>query len=158
MVQRLTAERHPCAERSVGRILAVSACQGHSEFGIRTHCVPGCASRARTPRGPPTSFVEERKVRIKRTTPRSGISRRTRLIAVSTGLVAAAAFAVPSAHASDTPSPFSADEVKSPSTSVLKAVFPGTAWAVDSKTSRVLVTVDSTVSQAEIAKIKQQAG
>jgi len=97
-------------------------------------------------------------VRIKRTTPRSGISRRTRLIAVSTGLVAAAAFAVPSANASDTPTTFSASELKSASNSVLKADIPGTAWAVDSKTNRVLVTVDSTVSQAEIAKIKQQAG
>src|SRR5690606_23912570 len=155
MVQRLTAERHPCAERSVGRILAVSACQGHSEFGIRTHCVPGCASRARTPRGPPTSFVEERKVRIKRTTPRSGISRRTRLIAVSTGLVAAAAFAVPSANASDTPTTFSASELKSASNSVLKADIPATAWAVDSKNNRVPVTVDRTVSQAELARLKQ---
>jgi streptogrisin B len=102
--------------------------------------------------------VEERKVRIKRTTPRSGITRRTRLIAVSTGLVAAAAFAVPSANASDAPATFSATELKSASSSVLKADVPGTAWAVDSKTGRVLVTIDSTVSQAEIAKIKQQAG
>jgi streptogrisin B len=102
--------------------------------------------------------VEERKVRIKRTTPRSGISRRTRLIAVSTGLVAAAAVAIPSANAADTPTTFSASELKSVNSSVLKADVPGTAWAVDSKTNRVLVTVDSTVSEAEIAKIKQQAG
>ncbi|MFE9775480.1 S1 family peptidase [Streptomyces sp. NPDC005931] len=97
-------------------------------------------------------------MRIKRTTPRSGISRRTRLIAVSTGLVAAAAIAVPSANASDTPTTFSSADLKSASGSVLKADVPGTAWAVDSKTNRVLVTVDSTVSQAEIAKIRQQAG
>ncbi|MFF5252201.1 S1 family peptidase [Streptomyces leeuwenhoekii] len=97
-------------------------------------------------------------MRIKRTTPRSGITRRTRLIAVSTGLVAAAAIAVPSANASDAPATFSATELKSASSSVLKADVPGTAWAVDSKTGRVLVTIDSTVSQAEIAKIKQQAG
>ncbi|MFC7015935.1 S1 family peptidase [Streptomyces viridiviolaceus] len=97
-------------------------------------------------------------MRIKRTTPRSGITRRTRLIAVSTGLVAAAAIAVPSANASDTPTTFSSAELKSASGSVLKADVPGTAWAVDSKTGRVLVTVDSTVSQAEIAKIKKQAG
>jgi streptogrisin B len=96
-------------------------------------------------------------VRIKRTTPRSGIARRTRLIAVTTGLVAAAAIAVPSANASDTPT-FSASELKSVSSSVLKADVPGTAWAVDSKTGKVLVTADSTVSQAEIAKIKKQAG
>ncbi|MER6704082.1 S1 family peptidase [Streptomyces fumanus] len=97
-------------------------------------------------------------MRIKRTTPRSGITRRTRLLAVSTGLVAAAAIAVPSANASETPSTFSSAELKSVSNSVLKADVPGTAWAVDSKTGKVLLTVDSTVSQAEIAKIKKQAG
>nr|WP_240449219.1 S1 family peptidase [Streptomyces harenosi] len=80
------------------------------------------------------------------------------MIAVSTGLVAAAAIAVPSANASDAPATFSAADLKSVSSSVLKADVPGTAWAVDSKTGRVLVTIDSTVSQAEIAKIKQQAG
>ncbi|MCX5058196.1 S1 family peptidase [Streptomyces sp. NBC_00201] len=96
-------------------------------------------------------------MRIKRTTPRSGIARRTRLIAVSTGLVAAAAIAVPSANAS-TATPFSTAQLKSANASVLKADVPGTAWAVDSRTNRVVVTVDSTVSQAEIAKIKSQAG
>jgi len=96
-------------------------------------------------------------VRIKRTTPRSGIARRTRLIAVTTGLVAAAAIAVPNANAS-TATPFSTAQLKSADASVLKADVPGTAWAVDSKTNRVLVTVDSTVSKAEIAKIKRQAG
>jgi len=96
-------------------------------------------------------------VRIKRTTPRSGISRRTRLTAVSAGLVAAAAIAIPSANASDTAT-FSATELKSAGASVLKADVPGTAWAVDGKTNRLVVTVDSTVSQAEIAKIKEQAG
>ena len=90
-------------------------------------------------------------MRIKRTTPRSGITRRTRLIAVSSGLVAAAAFAIPNATAAETPSTFSAAQLKSVSGSVLKADVPGTAWAVDSKTNRVTVTVDSTVSQAEIA-------
>ncbi|MDH6216754.1 S1 family peptidase [Streptomyces pseudovenezuelae] len=96
-------------------------------------------------------------MRIKRTTPRSGISRRTPLIAVTTGLVAAASFAVPSANAS-TVTPFSTAQLKSVSGSVLKADVPGTAWAVDSKTNRVVVTVDSTVSTTEIAKIKAQAG
>ncbi|MCF2131144.1 S1 family peptidase [Strepomyces sp. STD 3.1] len=97
-------------------------------------------------------------MRIKRTTPRSGITRRTRLIAVSTGLVAAAAVAIPSATAAPAPATFSAAELSSASGAVLKADVPGTAWAVDSKSGRVLLTVDSTVSQAEIAKIKEQAG
>ncbi|MFJ9539350.1 S1 family peptidase [Streptomyces sp. NPDC101225] len=96
-------------------------------------------------------------MRIKRTTPLSGTTRRSRLIAVTTGLVAAAAFAVPSANAA-TATPFSTAQLKSADASVLKADVPGTAWAVDSKTNRVVVTVDSTVSKAEIAKIKQQAG
>ncbi|MFJ5645366.1 S1 family peptidase [Streptomyces sp. NPDC093223] len=96
-------------------------------------------------------------MRIKRTTPRSGITRRTRLIAVGTGFLAAAAFAVPTASAS-TVHTFSTSELKAVNSSVLKADVPGTAWAVDSKTNRVVVTADSTVSAAEIAKIKNQAG
>ncbi|MEV6615585.1 S1 family peptidase [Streptomyces sp. NPDC051051] len=96
-------------------------------------------------------------MRIKRTTPTNGITRRTRLIAVTTGLVAAAAVAIPHANAADS-TPFSTAELKSAGSAVLKADVPGTAWAVDSKTNRLVVTVDSTVSQAEIAKIKEQAG
>jgi streptogrisin B len=86
------------------------------------------------------------------------MTRRTRLIAVSTGLVAAAAIAIPSANASETPATFSASQLKSASAAVLDADVAGTAWAVDSKTDRVVVTVDSTVSQAEIAKIREEAG
>ncbi|WP_460064007.1 S1 family peptidase [Streptomyces sp. YKOK-I1] len=97
-------------------------------------------------------------MRIKRTTPTTrGISRRSRLIAVTTGLVAAAAIAIPHASAADTAT-FSSAQLKSAGTSVLQADVPGTAWAVDSKTNRLLVTVDSTVSDAEIAKIKEAAG
>ncbi|MGV9243433.1 S1 family peptidase [Streptomyces sp. NPDC003710] len=96
-------------------------------------------------------------MRIKRTNPTSGIARRTRLIAVATGLLAAAAFAVPSANASDAHT-FSANQLSRASDSVLKSDVPGTAWAVDPATNRVVVTVDSTVSKAEIAKIKKEAG
>ncbi|CAM5527696.1 Streptogrisin-B OS=Streptomyces glaucescens OX=1907 GN=sprB PE=3 SV=1 [Streptomyces glaucescens] len=96
-------------------------------------------------------------MRIKRTTPRSRISRRTRLAAVSAGLVAAAAVAIPSANASDTAT-FSATELKSAGASVLEADVPGTAWAVDSNTNRLVVTVDSTVSQAEAAEIRNSRG
>ncbi|MFJ2604930.1 S1 family peptidase [Streptomyces sp. NPDC091279] len=95
-------------------------------------------------------------MRIKRTTPRGGITRRTRLVAVTTGLVAAAAIAIPNANAADVTT-FSASQLKSASNSVLDADVAGTAWSVDPKTNRVVVTADSTVSQAEIAKIKEQA-
>jgi streptogrisin B len=96
-------------------------------------------------------------VRTKRTTPRSGIARRTRLIAIGAGLVAAAAVTVPNANASDAQT-FSTTQLKKAGASVLQADVPGTAWAVDSKTNKVMVTVDSTVSDAEIAKIKEAAG
>ncbi|MGW5429219.1 S1 family peptidase [Streptomyces sp. NPDC004059] len=96
-------------------------------------------------------------MRIKRTTSGSGTARRTRLIAVATGFLAAAAFAAPTANASDAHT-FSAAQLSKANSAVLKADIPGTAWAVDSKTNRVVVTVDSTVSKAEIAKIKRQAG
>ncbi|MER5384535.1 S1 family peptidase [Streptomyces sp. NPDC002688] len=96
-------------------------------------------------------------MRIKRTTPRGGIARRSRLIAVSTGLVAAAAFAIPSANASDVQT-FSTTQLSSVNKSVLQSDIAGTAWAVDAKTNRVVVTVDSTVSKAEIAQIKKDAG
>ncbi|WEO98319.1 S1 family peptidase [Streptomyces sp. FXJ1.172] len=96
-------------------------------------------------------------MRIKRTTPRSGTARRTRLTAVATGLLAAAAFAAPTANASDAHT-FSATQLTRASDSVRQADVPGTAWAVDSRTGRVVVTADSTVSQAGIARIKRQAG
>ncbi|MFE9497814.1 S1 family peptidase [Streptomyces collinus] len=96
-------------------------------------------------------------MRIKRTTPRSGTARRTRLIAVATGFLAAAAFAAPTANAGEAHT-FSATQLTKASDSVLDADVPGTAWAVDSKTNRVVVTVDSTVSKVEIARIKRQAG
>ncbi|MEU3827298.1 trypsin-like serine protease [Streptomyces sp. SID486] len=96
-------------------------------------------------------------MRIKRTTPHGGTARRTRLTAVATGFLAAAAFAAPTANASDAPT-FSATQLTKASDSVLKADIPGTAWAVDGKSNRVVVTVDSTVSKAEIARIRQQAG
>ncbi|MGW2641467.1 S1 family peptidase [Streptomyces sp. NPDC001348] len=96
-------------------------------------------------------------MRIKRNIPRSPIARRTRLTAVAGALVAAAAFAVPTANASDAQT-FSSAQLSTVSSAVLKADVPGTAWAVDSRTNRVVVTVDSTVSPAEIARIKRQAG
>jgi len=96
-------------------------------------------------------------VRIKRTTSRGTTARATRLVAVAAGFLAAAAFAAPTANA-DEAHPFSAAQLTQVSDSVMKADIPGTAWAVDPATKHVLVTVDSTVSQAEIAKIKKQAG
>ncbi|WP_405800376.1 S1 family peptidase [Streptomyces sp. NBC_01506] len=96
-------------------------------------------------------------MRIKRTTPRSGIARRTRLLAVTTGLVAAAAIAVPTANAG-TPDTFSANQLTAASDAVLGADVAGTAWYVDKTTNTLVVSADSSVSKAEIAEIKREAG
>jgi streptogrisin B len=97
-------------------------------------------------------------VRIKRTTPTHGVARRTRLLAVTTGLVAAAALAVPTAAADEAPVTFSASQLSAASDAVLTADVAGTAWHVDKATNTLVVTADSTVSKAEIAQIKREAG
>ncbi|MFI1616500.1 S1 family peptidase [Streptomyces lydicus] len=99
-------------------------------------------------------------MRNERTTPRSGIARRTRLIAVASGLVAVGAIAIPTANAQD-PAPartFSAAQLSAAGDAVRAADVAGTAWRVDSKTHTLVVTADSTVSQAEVAKIARAAG
>ncbi|QES40756.1 serine protease [Streptomyces venezuelae] len=97
-------------------------------------------------------------MRIKRTIPHNGISRHTRLLAVATGLVAAGALAVPAATAQDGAATFSMSQLEQASDAVLGADVAGTAWGVDPKTKQVVVTADSTVSKAEIAKLKEAAG
>lgn len=72
-------------------------------------------------------------------------------------MVAAAALAVPAANA-DQSQTFSAAELTSASDAVLAADVAGTAWNIDPATKSLVVTADSTVSQAEIAKIKKAAG
>ncbi|MEW2086039.1 S1 family peptidase [Streptomyces sp. NPDC005283] len=96
-------------------------------------------------------------MRIKRTTPRSGTARRMRLLAVTTGLIAAAALAVPAASANQAQT-FSANQLTAASDAVLDADVAGTAWLIDKATNTLVVTADSTVSQAEVARIKREAG
>ncbi|WP_193384226.1 S1 family peptidase [Streptomyces sp. SS] len=88
-----------------------------------------------------------------RTTP----TRNIRMLAVASGLVAVAALAVPTANA-ESAGTFGVTQLAAASDAVLAADVAGTAWRVDPATSTVVVTVDSTVSPAEIAKIKRQAG
>ncbi|MGI5467934.1 S1 family peptidase [Streptomyces sp. CA-132043] len=98
-------------------------------------------------------------MRNERITPRSGVVRRTRLIAVASGLIVAGAVAIPSASADVRPaSTFSATQLSAAGDSVRAADVAGTAWRVDKATNTLVVTVDKTVSQAEIAKIKKAAG
>ncbi|MHC0430523.1 S1 family peptidase [Streptomyces sp. O3] len=98
-------------------------------------------------------------MRIKRTTPHGGIARRTRLLAAAVGLVTAGALAVPAAQAAEArPDVYSAAQLTQAGDAVLKADVAGTAWNVDPKTNRLVVTADSTVSRAELNKIKRAAG
>ncbi|MFD7613546.1 S1 family peptidase [Streptomyces sp. NPDC059828] len=97
-------------------------------------------------------------MRIKRTIPRNGVARRSRLLALTTGLVAAAALAVPTASADEAPRTFSASQLSAASDAVLEADVAGTAWHIDTATNTLVVTADSTVSRAELAQIRQSAG
>ncbi|MFE0651770.1 S1 family peptidase [Streptomyces sp. NPDC059534] len=92
-------------------------------------------------------------MRIMRTTP----TRNIRMLAVATGLAAAAALAVPTANA-DSAGTYGASELAAAGDAVLAADVAGTAWRVDPATGTVVVTADSTVSPAEIAAIRHKAG
>ncbi|MGY1455839.1 S1 family peptidase [Streptomyces sp. SS8] len=98
-------------------------------------------------------------MKTERTSPRGASARRgrIRLIAAASAVVAAAAMALPtSASAAPTPSP--AAQVAMADKAMKTADVGGTAWYTDKATNTLVVTVDSTVSQAEIAKIKRTAG
>ncbi|GHJ29386.1 MULTISPECIES: S1 family peptidase [Streptomyces] len=98
-------------------------------------------------------------MRIKRNAPHGKQARRIALIAATSALVAGTALAAPAAYAGgDGARTFSAAEAKSASNAVLEADVAGTAWYVDKATNKLVVTADSTVSQSEIAKIKNTAG
>ncbi|MEC4019600.1 S1 family peptidase [Streptomyces sp. H27-D2] len=98
-------------------------------------------------------------MRIERTTPSSGFARRARLIAVASGLTAAAAFAIPTANAVPAgDSQASLAQLAETSASVRSADVAGTAWVVDKKTNTLVVTADSSVTRAEIAEIRKAAG
>ncbi|MBI0298068.1 S1 family peptidase [Streptomyces sp. PRKS01-29] len=98
-------------------------------------------------------------MRIKRNAPHSKQARRIALVAATSALVAGTALAAPAAYAgSDGARTFSAAEAKSAGNAVLEADVAGTAWYVEKGTNKLVVTADSTVSQSEIAKIKNTAG
>ncbi|MFF2304762.1 S1 family peptidase [Streptomyces sp. NPDC058128] len=98
-------------------------------------------------------------MRTLRTTP----TRTVRLLAVAAGLAAAAALAAPTASAgtADTAQStrtFDAAVLSATGDAVRAADVAGTAWYADTATGKLVVTADSTVSQAELARIKRQAG
>ncbi|MFF4582739.1 S1 family peptidase [Streptomyces sp. NPDC001389] len=91
-------------------------------------------------------------MRIKSTT-------RLRLLAAATGLAAAAAIAAPTAASADpADTGFSAARLAAAGASVLRADVAGTAWHTDPATGTLVVTADSTVTESDLARIRQEAG
>ncbi|MFC8828396.1 S1 family peptidase [Streptomyces sp. NPDC057137] len=92
---------------------------------------------------------------FKRFSPLNGPSRRARLLAVASGLVTAVALAAPSAIAAPAPEvKATASQLADASSAVLDADVAGTAWYTDASTGKIVVTIDSTVSKAELAEVK----
>lgn len=84
---------------------------------------------------------------------------RTRLLAAAVGAAAVAALALPTAASADAKdSGFSAARLASAEASVLRADVAGTAWNTDPATGTLVVTADSTVTAADIARIRREAG
>ncbi|WP_082317653.1 S1 family peptidase [Streptomyces sp. NRRL WC-3549] len=93
---------------------------------------------------------------FKRLAPLGSLSRRARLIAVTSGLVTAVALAAPTAVAQPTQdTAVTKAALADASTAVRGADIAGTAWYSDAATGKVVVTVDSTVSAAEVATIEK---
>ncbi len=84
--------------------------------------------------------------------------KRTRLLAVAAGLAAVTALGLPGAQAAPAPGPASAAQLARAESAVDAAGVGGTAWYVDRAAGRVVVTADSTVSDAGLAKIRAAAG
>ncbi|MFE4536834.1 S1 family peptidase [Streptomyces scopuliridis] len=96
---------------------------------------------------------------FKRFSPLGAVSRRARLLAVTSGLVTAVALAAPSAVAAPAPAPQpTAAQFATASAAIADADIAGTAWYTDKASGKVVVTVDSTVTASEIATIKDSVG
>ncbi|MEU3480751.1 S1 family peptidase [Streptomyces sp. NPDC033754] len=82
----------------------------------------------------------------------------TRLLALAAGLAAVTALGLPGAQAAPAPAPAGAAQLARADAAVDAAGVGGTAWYVDRAAGRVVVTADSTVTDAGIAKIRAAAG
>jgi streptogrisin B len=96
-------------------------------------------------------------VRIKPRSAKGQLVRAARLLAATLGLVAASAFALPTAAAA-TPQHFDAQQLSAVDAALLASGVAGIAWYVDTAADRVVVTADSTVSASELTTIKRAAG
>ncbi|MFI9787770.1 S1 family peptidase [Kitasatospora sp. NPDC051984] len=95
-------------------------------------------------------------MRTMRTTPTSPSRTRGRLLAVAVALAAATALAAPSAVAADGVA--DAGTLAQVSTAVEQAGVNGIAWHTDQATGQVVVTADSSVGPAALAKLGKAAG
>ncbi|MFI6079577.1 S1 family peptidase [Streptomyces sp. NPDC051217] len=92
---------------------------------------------------------------FKRFSPLNGVSRRARLLAVTSGLVTAVALAAPSAVAAPAPeAKVTAAELADASSAVRGADVAGTAWYTDQASGKIVVTADTSVSAAELTEVK----
>ncbi|WP_406408088.1 S1 family peptidase [Streptomyces halstedii] len=84
------------------------------------------------------------------------LSRRARIVAVTSGLAAAVALAAPTAVAQPAQDiAVTKAALADASSAVRGADIAGTAWYTDAKTGKVVVTADSTVTAAELATIEK---
>jgi streptogrisin B len=96
-------------------------------------------------------------VRINRPPSSRRLVRSSRLLAITVGLAAASTLALPTASAASAQN-YSAGRLSTVSDAVQRSGVDGIAWHVDAAANRVVVTADSSVSRAELAKIKKAAG
>ncbi|WP_247597763.1 S1 family peptidase [Streptomyces sp. RKND-216] len=94
---------------------------------------------------------------IKRT-PHTAASGKRRLLARGSALAAAATLALPAAASADAPTPPTVAEFARASEAILQADVAGTAWHVDDRAGTLVVTADRTVSDKEIASLKDAVG
>lgn len=99
-------------------------------------------------------------MRFKRNTGNSNVPRHRRaaLTAVASGLAVTAALVAPTTAGAQPTEKYSAEQLAAVHDAVLAADVAGTAWYVDKASDTVVVTADSTVDKAELAKIKRAAG
>ncbi|MFJ4682477.1 S1 family peptidase [Streptomyces sp. NPDC088789] len=88
------------------------------------------------------------------------LAKRARAATVVASLAAVSALVAPTAVAAQAPvdSKAGAAQLAAASDAVLTADVGGTAWFTDKASGKVVITADSTVSAAEINKIKKEAG
>ena len=94
-------------------------------------------------------------MRIEYTHPRSRFGR---LFAVTVAAAAAAGALTLPTNAAASPQEYSASQLSAVSNAVERSGVTGIAWYADTAAHRVVATADSSVSGAEIARLKQAAG